>query len=68
MPWSTPAVLDETVARVHRLGLRLALLPPWFDVDRGADLERLRASAPAPGAHQPPLTLAFLARELAWAH
>jgi glycosyltransferase A (GT-A) superfamily protein (DUF2064 family) len=67
MPWSTPAVLDETVARVRRLGLRLALLPPWFDVDLGADLERLCASAHTPGAHQPSRTLAFLARELAWA-
>jgi hypothetical protein len=67
MPWSTPAVLDETVARARRLGLRLALLPPWFDVDRGEDLERLRASAHTPGAHQPRRTLAFLARELAWA-
>ena len=67
MPWSTPAVLDETVARARRLGLSLALLPPWFDVDRGGDLERLRVSADAPGAHRPPRTLAFLARELAWA-
>ena len=68
MPWSTPAVLDETVARARRLGLRLALLPPWFDVDRGPDLWRLRASVDSPGAHRPPQTLAYLARELAWAH
>ena len=67
MPWSTPAVLDETVARIRRVGLRLSLLPPWFDVDRGADLERLRASAHRPGAHQPARTLAFLAQELTWA-
>lgn len=68
MPWSTPAVLDETLARVRRLGRRLALLPPWFDVDRGADLARLRDGAstpPAPdGRHAPPFapprTLAFL--------
>jgi rSAM/selenodomain-associated transferase 1 len=66
MPWSTSAVLDETVARARRLGLRLLLLPSWFDVDRGADLERLRASVHAPDAHRPPRTLAFLARELAW--
>jgi hypothetical protein len=66
MPWSTPAVLEETVARARRAGLRLALLPPWFDVDRGPDLERLRASAGTAGAHRPPRTLAFLARELAW--
>jgi rSAM/selenodomain-associated transferase 1 len=68
MPWSTHAVLDETRARVRRLGLRVTLLPRWFDVDRGADLERLRASTATPGAHRPPRTLAFLARELAWAH
>jgi glycosyltransferase A (GT-A) superfamily protein (DUF2064 family) len=67
MPWSTPAVLDETVTRARRLGLRLARLPPWFEVDRAAGLERLRASAHARGAHRPPRTPALLARELAWA-
>ncbi len=72
MPWSTPAVLDETLARVRRLGLRLELLPPWFDVDRGEDLARLRASARAGGVagslegpFSPPRTLAFLRSELA---
>jgi uncharacterized protein len=72
MPWSTPAVLDETLARIRRLGLRLELLPPWFDVDRGEDLARLRASArggEAAGSAEaprfsPPRTLAFLRREL----
>jgi rSAM/selenodomain-associated transferase 1 len=44
VPWSTPGVLDATVARARRLGVRLALLPPWFDVDRAGDLTRLRAS------------------------
>ncbi len=61
MPWSTPAVLEETVARARRLGLRLALLPPWFDVDRGEDLVRLRASLKGgPAAYRPARTLAFL--------
>lgn len=68
MPWSTPAVLGETLARIGRLGRRLALLPPWFDVDRGEDLARLRAgAAAAPSADRPeappfspPRTLAFL--------
>jgi len=73
MPWSTAAVLDETLARIERLGLRRVLLPPWFDVDRGEDLARLRASgAPsAPGgseagprAFAPARTLAFLWAEL----
>jgi rSAM/selenodomain-associated transferase 1 len=62
MPWSTPAVLGETIARARRLGLRLALLPRWFDVDRGEDLARLRASLGTGAAFRPPRTLAFLRR------
>ena len=65
MPWSTPAVLDETLARARRLGLRLALLPAWFDVDRGVDLARLRTGETgAPDAFRPPRTLAFVRDEL----
>ena len=59
MPWSTAVVTEETLARARRLGLRLALLPRWFDVDRGEDLARLRAPAP-PEAFRAPRTLAFL--------
>jgi len=59
MPWSTARVTEETLARARPLGLRLALLPSWFDVDRGADLARLRAPAP-PEAFRPRRTLAFL--------
>jgi rSAM/selenodomain-associated transferase 1 len=66
MPWSTAGVLDETVTRTRRLGLRLALLPPWFDVDRGEDLGRLRESVEVPGAYRAARTLAFLEAELAW--
>lgn len=61
MPWSTAAVLPETVDRAKRAGLTLTLLPPWFDVDRGEDLARLRRSAEAPEAFRPRRTLAFLA-------
>ncbi|HEV8674399.1 MAG TPA: TIGR04282 family arsenosugar biosynthesis glycosyltransferase [Methylomirabilota bacterium] len=65
MPWSTPAVLDETLARARRLGLRVALLPAWFDVDREEDLARLRAGGPPAGSpagppFSPRRTLAFL--------
>jgi rSAM/selenodomain-associated transferase 1 len=59
MPWSSSTVAAETRARIRRLGLRLALLPGWFDVDRGEDLARLRD----PGsreAFRPHRTLAFL--------
>lgn len=50
MPWSTPAVLAETLRRAHAAGLTTACLPAWFDVDTGADLERLRASLAGSGA------------------
>ncbi len=72
MPWSTPAVL-ETVTRARRLGLRLGLLPRWFDVDRGEDLTRLRASMAnlvgdglgEAAPFRPRRTLAFVRGELA---
>ena len=59
MPWSTARVTEKTLARARRLGLRLALLPSWFDVDRGEDLARLGAPV-SPEAFCPPRTLAFL--------
>ncbi len=39
--WSTPRVLEQTLDRIHRLGLPVELLEPWYDVDTPADLERL---------------------------
>ncbi|MFN8535124.1 MAG: DUF2064 domain-containing protein [Dehalococcoidia bacterium] len=36
-------VFSATVATVRRAGLSLAVLPPWFDVDTGDDLARLRS-------------------------
>jgi rSAM/selenodomain-associated transferase 1 len=41
--WSTTTVTAQTLACAETLGLRVALLPPWYDVDTDADLERLRA-------------------------
>ena len=41
--WGTPEVLDATLARAARLGLATHRLPPDFDVDEPADLDRLRA-------------------------
>ncbi|HZT42618.1 MAG TPA: TIGR04282 family arsenosugar biosynthesis glycosyltransferase [Chthonomonadaceae bacterium] len=43
IPWSTGQVLDRTLAQADALGLRIHLLPEWYDVDTPADLERLRA-------------------------
>ena len=43
MPWSTRRVMRETVRRAHQAGLRVAVLPAWYDVDDAAGLRRLRA-------------------------
>jgi hypothetical protein len=61
MPWSTAVVAAETEARAERLGLAIGRLPQWFDVDREADLARLRAPSAAVDAYHPRRTLAFLA-------
>jgi len=41
IPWSTPAVLEETLRRVERAELSRELLPPLGDVDTKPDLDRL---------------------------
>jgi hypothetical protein len=41
--WSTSRVMAQTIDRAAALGLSVALLPPWYDVDTAADLTRLRA-------------------------
>lgn len=41
MPWSTERVVPLTEERARGLGLELARLPEWADVDTGADLDRL---------------------------
>jgi hypothetical protein len=66
MPWSTERVVSETEARARRLGLRLARLPEWGDVDTAADLGRLILELTG-GAMPPPRarrTLAFCREEL----
>ncbi len=42
IPWSTPRVLEATVARLRAQSARLALLPPWYDVDTATDWALLR--------------------------
>ncbi len=51
--WSTPRVLEQTVARCRSLGLEPSLLEPWADVDRPADLRRLAASMAGGGGACP---------------
>jgi len=40
--WSTETVLSQTLDRARELGLAVALLEPWNDVDTAADLLLLR--------------------------
>jgi hypothetical protein len=61
MPWSTAEVLPETIRRAEAAGLKVACLPPWFDVDTPDDLERLRASLAAAAAGTAQHTRRFLA-------
>ena len=41
--WSTSSVLDDTIVAAQRAGLRVELVPRWYDVDDEAGLARLRA-------------------------
>ncbi|HVP38944.1 MAG TPA: TIGR04282 family arsenosugar biosynthesis glycosyltransferase, partial [Candidatus Saccharimonadales bacterium] len=43
MPWGRPTLLGATARQARRLGIRLGVLPLWFDVDEPADLELLEA-------------------------
>ncbi len=42
--WGTSRTFAQTRARLRRARRKLALLPPWYDVDRPADVARLRAA------------------------
>ncbi|MBI3317783.1 MAG: TIGR04283 family arsenosugar biosynthesis glycosyltransferase [Candidatus Omnitrophica bacterium] len=41
IPWSTPSVLEATLAAARAAGLSFRLLPSWYDIDRPEDLARL---------------------------
>jgi rSAM/selenodomain-associated transferase 1 len=41
--WSTDQVTAQTLAEAEAVGLEVAQLPSWYDVDTAADLDRLRA-------------------------
>ena len=64
MPWSTPAVLEETLRRARALGLSTLQVPPWYDVDTGADLARLTAELGAGGDGGPRHTRRFVLERL----
>ena len=61
MAWSTATVCEETLRRARAAGRRVSVLPTWFDIDRIADLARLRDD-PGRDAYRPWRTLACLSR------
>jgi rSAM/selenodomain-associated transferase 1 len=62
VPWSTDAVLNRTLERARDLGLAVRLLPRWFDVDTGPELERLAKDLAAAPDGEPRHTRRFLRR------
>ncbi|MGH9798058.1 MAG: TIGR04282 family arsenosugar biosynthesis glycosyltransferase [Candidatus Polarisedimenticolia bacterium] len=60
--WGGPGALDDTRAGAERAGGTVALLHPWYDIDRPADLARLRRDADAGIGTRPARTLEFLER------
>ena len=59
--WSTAQVTAQTLARAEALGLRVALLPVWYDVDTPADLDKLHAELAALPPEALPFTRGFFA-------
>lgn len=57
IPWSGPDVLKATVDRLAGTGCRLAVLPPWYDVDTLADWRMLRGHLAALAAAGRPVEL-----------
>jgi len=63
VPMSTPNVVRDTLALAEQLGLKVALLPTWYDVDMVAELARLRAELRGAPLHTARHTRAFLTQE-----
>lgn len=59
--WSTKRVLAQTLTRAEVMRLNVVLLPPWYDVDTPADLDRLRSELATLPAEALPHTRRFFA-------
>lgn len=60
LPWSADDTFTRTRDQLRERGLSVAVLDPWFDVDRPADLDRLRGAL-AEGLVEAPATARVLA-------
>ena len=61
--WSSPKTFQQTARNIKSLGLKLSLLPTWFDVDFPNDLERLRKDL-AENPITAPLTFDWLKKKM----
>ncbi len=57
--WSTSLVMSQTLEKANALDLSVKLLPRWYDVDTGEDLERLRAELKTFPSHRLKHTRSF---------
>ncbi|UCC61738.1 MAG: TIGR04282 family arsenosugar biosynthesis glycosyltransferase [Anaerolineae bacterium] len=62
--WSSERVTAQTLARAEAMGLSVAVLPRWYDVDTSADLDRLWAELATLPAEALPYTRRFFAHRL----
>ncbi len=60
MAWSTSQVLPETIRRADAKGLKVACLPPWYDIDTPDDLARLQTALAVSHSDHPRHTRRFL--------
>lgn len=59
--WSTETVAAQTAARAAAIGLACVMLPPWYDIDDRASLDRL-ITALGSGSETAPRTAVALGR------
>ena len=60
---STSYVVHDTLVLAEQLGLKVTLLPTWYDVDTVAELDRLRVELRDAPPHTARHTRAFLTQE-----
>jgi rSAM/selenodomain-associated transferase 1 len=48
IPWSTSEVAELTKKKAQAIGLKVSMLPCWYDVDTMIDLERLKRTLDSP--------------------
>lgn len=65
LPWSAADTFMQTLSRLRERGLRTAVIAPWFDVDRPADLACLHALIARGEIHAPATARAL--QPVAWA-